>query len=94
MYMITMLCIDAQGNYNFYGRHPGDFIKVKVPKSQKNSDHLLKFEASPDQYIETEMVIAAIVSRRACNRRKISDSGSMENSAFHYNDKQPDAGEF
>ena len=82
--MITLLCIDAQGNYNFYGRHPGDFIKVKVPKSQKNSDHLLKFEASPDQYIETEMEIAAIVSRalvteekfliRGCRRILISAS--------------------
>ena len=70
MYMITLLCIDAQGNYNFYGRHPGDFIKVKVPKSQKNSDHLLKFEASPDQYIETEMVIAAIVSRALVTEEK------------------------
>ncbi len=43
---------------------------MKVPKSQKNSDHLLKFEASPDQYIETEMEIAAIVSRALVTEEK------------------------
>ncbi|MDE7310730.1 MAG: ABC transporter permease [Eubacterium sp.] len=61
--IIAVANVDAQGNYNFYGKHPGDLIKVKVPKSQKNSDSLLKFESSPDQYIETELEIAAVVSR-------------------------------
>lgn len=61
--IIAVANVDAQGNYDFYGRHPGDFVKVKVPKSQKNSDDLLTFESSPDEYTETELEIAAIVSR-------------------------------
>lgn len=61
--VIVVANVDGQGNYNFYGKHPGDKIKVKVPKDQKMSNDVLKFESSSDNYIEMDLEIAAIVSR-------------------------------
>lgn len=55
--------VDGQGNYYLYGKHPGDRIRLKVPKSQSCSPEILKFESSDNSYIEKEYEIAAIVSR-------------------------------
>lgn len=61
--VIAVANVDGQGNYNFYGKHPGDTIKVKVPKDQKMSNDVLKFESASDDYTEMDFKIAAIVSR-------------------------------
>ena len=54
---------DGQGNYNFYGKHPGDMIILRVPKKQDCSAEVLKFQDSEESYIEKEFEIAAIVNR-------------------------------
>lgn len=54
---------DGQGNYNFYGKHPGDKIKLKVPCTQNASSDVLKFRSSEDHYVEKTFEIVAIVSR-------------------------------
>lgn len=54
---------DGQGNYNFYGKHPGDTITLKVPKTQNCSAEILKFQSSHENYIEKDFKIVAIVSR-------------------------------
>lgn len=54
---------DGQGNYNFYGKHPGDMITLKVPKKQDDSSEILKFQSSDENYIEEKFEIVAVVSR-------------------------------
>lgn len=54
---------DGQGNYNFYGKHPGDTITLRAPKEQNCSSEILKFQNSEENYIEKEFEIAAIVNR-------------------------------
>ena len=54
---------DGQGNYNFYGKHPGDTIILRVPKVQNCSPEILKFQSTEENYITKEFEIAAIVSR-------------------------------
>ncbi len=53
---------DGQGNYNFYGKHPGDTVTLRVPKDGKDSE-VLKFQDSEKSYTTKEFEIAAIVSR-------------------------------
>lgn len=53
---------DGQGNYNFYGKHPGDMVTLRVPKDGNDSD-ALKFQNSDECYTTKEFEIAAIVSR-------------------------------
>lgn len=53
---------DGQGNYNFYGKHPGDTVTLRVPKDGKDSD-VLKFQDSEESYTTKEFEIAAITSR-------------------------------
>lgn len=53
---------DGQGNYNFYGKHPGDTVTLRVPKDGRDSD-VLKFQNSDECYTTKEFEIAAIVSR-------------------------------
>lgn len=54
---------DGQGNYNFYGKHPGDTVTLRVPKVGNCSSDVLKFQ-NPEEYYNTkEFEIAAIVSR-------------------------------
>ncbi len=54
---------DGQGNYNFYGKHPGDTVILRVPKDLNCSPEVLKFQGSEEDYITQEFEIAAIVSR-------------------------------
>lgn len=54
---------DAQGNYNFYGKHPGDKITLKVPKDLNCDKEILKFQSKETNYVEKEFEIAAILSR-------------------------------
>lgn len=61
--VIVTANMDGQGNYYFYGKHPGDTITLRVPKMEKYSDELLKFQSAEDNYIEKEFEIAAIVNR-------------------------------
>lgn len=53
---------DGQGNYNFYGKHPGDTVTLRVPKDGTDSE-VLKFQNSEESYTTKEFEIAAIVSR-------------------------------
>lgn len=76
--IIAVAYVDGQGNYNFYGKHPGDKIKLKVPKNQKESDDLLKFDAPDDAYIEIEVEIAAIVSRALVKEEGFLIRGAWE----------------
>lgn len=61
--IIAVANMDGQGNYYFYGKHPGDTITLRVPKREGYTDELLKFRSSASNYIEKEFEIAAIVSR-------------------------------
>ncbi len=54
---------DGQGNYDFYGRHPGDTVTVRVPKDLDCAKEVLKFRGEEEYYIEKEFEIAAVVSR-------------------------------
>lgn len=54
---------DGQGNYNFYGKHPGDTITLRIPKDRTDSPDVLKFQNAEEDYILKEFKIAAIVSR-------------------------------
>ena len=54
---------DGQGNYNFYGKHPGDTVTLRVPKDLDCPADVLKFQSPEDHYITKEFEIAAIVSR-------------------------------
>lgn len=53
---------DGQGNYDFYGKHPGDTVTLRVPKDGTDSD-VLKFQDSEESYTTREFEIVAIVSR-------------------------------
>lgn len=54
---------DGQGNYDFYGKHPGDTITLRVPKDLHCPPEVLKFQSLDENYITKEFQIAAIVSR-------------------------------
>lgn len=54
---------DGQGNYNFYGKHPGDTVILRVPKDVNAASDVLKFQNAEEAYITKEFEIAAIVSR-------------------------------
>lgn len=54
---------DGQGNYNFYGIHPGDTVTLRVPKELNCLAKILKFDADETEYVEKEYKVAAIVSR-------------------------------
>lgn len=61
--VIAVANMDGQGNYDFYGKHPGDYIQLKVPKSKDCNKEVLKFNDSPDEYVVENLKIVAIVSR-------------------------------
>lgn len=54
---------DGQGNYNFYGKHPGDTVTLRIPKDLSCSQEVLTFREGEENYITKEFEIAAIVSR-------------------------------
>ncbi|MCI8327262.1 MAG: ABC transporter permease [Lachnospiraceae bacterium] len=70
---------DGQGNYDFYGKHPGDTVLVRVPKNLNCSQEMLKFEDSKDQYIEKEFEIAAIVSRTLAKEEQYLNINGWKN---------------
>lgn len=61
--IIAVANMDGQGNYNFYGKHPGDTVILRVPKNLDCPEEVLKFQSPEDHYITREFEIAAIVSR-------------------------------
>lgn len=71
---------DGQGNYNFYGKHPGDTIRLRVPKDQDCPDENLKFQGPEDCYIEKEFQIAAIVSRALAKEEQFLNVQGWSNS--------------
>lgn len=61
--IIAVANMDGQGNYDFYGKHPGDTVRLKVPKDLCCREEVLTFQGEEDQYITKEFEIAAIASR-------------------------------
>lgn len=61
--IIAVANMDGQGNYNFYGKHPGDIITLRVPRDLNCSQEVLAFQEAEESYITKEFEIAAIVSR-------------------------------
>lgn len=61
--IIAVANMDGQGNYNFYGKHPGDTISLRVPKELNCSKEVLTFRETEENYITKEFEIAVIVSR-------------------------------
>lgn len=61
--IIAVANMDGQGNYMFYGKHPGDTVTLRVPKDLGCAPEILKFRSGQENYIEKEFKIAAVVSR-------------------------------
>lgn len=61
--VIAVANMDGQGNYDFYGIHPGDTVTLRVPKKQNCPPEVLKFDSKASDYVEKELEVAAIVSR-------------------------------
>ncbi len=70
---------DGQGNYNFYGKHPGDTIMLKVPREQDCPSEILKFQSPDENYTEKEFKIAAIVSRALAQESGYLNVGVWKN---------------
>ncbi len=70
---------DGQGNYNFYGKHPGDTITLRVPKDMNCSSDVLKFQSPGEYYITKEFEIAAIVSRALAQEDSYLNAESWSN---------------
>lgn len=70
---------DGQGNYNFYGKHPGDTITLKVPSIQNCLPEILKFQSPEENYITQEFEIAAIVSRPLARETSFLNADSWSN---------------
>src|SRR5699024_5145189 len=77
--VIVTANMDGQGNYYFYGKHPGDTITLRVPKMEKYTDELLKFQSAEDNYIEKEFEIAAIVSRPLAQEENFLNTETWKN---------------
>lgn len=77
--VIVTANMDGQGNYYFYGKHPGDTITLRVPKMEKYTDELLKFQSAEDNYIEKEFEIAAIVSRSLAQEENFLNTETWKN---------------
>lgn len=61
--IIAVANMDGQGNYNFYGKHPGDTITLRVPRNLNCSQEVLTFREAEENYVTKEFEISAIVSR-------------------------------
>ena len=80
---------DGQGNYNFYGKHPGDTVILKVPKKLNCSPEILKFRSPEKNYVEKEFEIAAIVSRALVQENRYLNVNSWKNTqSFIMSDMQ------
>lgn len=69
---------DGQGNFNFYGKHPGDTILLKVPK-KLNDGEILKFNNPQEDYLEMEFELAAIVSRPLAQENRFFNVNGWKN---------------
>ncbi len=78
--MIAVANQDGQGNYMFYGKHPGDKITLRVPKNLNCDSEILKFQSGKDSYVEREFEIAAIVSRALAKEDQYLNVGGWTNS--------------
>lgn len=61
--VIAVANMDGQGNYNFYGIHPGDIVTLRIPRKLDCPPKVLKFGGKKADYIEKKFKVAAIVSR-------------------------------
>ncbi len=66
---------DGQGNYDFYGKHPGDTVKIRAPKNLDCPEEVLRFNAAKEQYAEKEFEVAAIVSRALAQEEEFLNAG-------------------
>lgn len=66
---------DGQGNYYFYGKKPGDTVRLRVPKMEGYTEDVLKFQSGDDCYVEKEFEIAAIVSRSLAREEGFLNTG-------------------
>lgn len=86
---------DGQGNYNFYGKHLGDTITLRVPKNLDCPEEVLKFENSEkddEDYIEKEFQIAAIVSRALAKEDHfLNAEGWSDSQSFILTNQQMDS---
>lgn len=69
---------DGQGNFNFYGKHPGDTILLKVPK-KLNDGEILQFNNPQEDYLEMEFELAAIVSRPLAQENRFFNVNGWKN---------------
>lgn len=69
---------DGQGNFNFYGKHPGDTILLKVPKKLDDGE-ILKFNTPQEDYLEMEFELAAIVSRPLAQENRFFNVNGWKN---------------
>lgn len=70
---------DGQGNYNFYGKHPGDTVTLKVPREQNCSSEILRFQSPAKNYMEKKFKIAAIVNRALAQESGYLNEGLWSN---------------
>ena len=77
--VIVVANMDGQGNYNFYGKHPGDEIKLRVPKMKNYRKEALKFTRPSDEYVEVNLKIQAIVTRTLVNEHGFLNQGGWDN---------------
>lgn len=70
---------DGQGNFNFYGKHPGDTLLLKVPKAFKDDGEILRFENPKKDYLEMEFELAAIVSRPLTQENRFFNVNGWKN---------------
>ena len=77
--MIAVANMDGQGNYNFYGKHPGDRVTLRVPKDLNCSQEILTFREAEENYITKEFEIAAIVSRPLAQETGFLNNGLWSN---------------
>lgn len=70
---------DGQGNYMFYGKHPGDTVLLRVPKDLNCDPEILKFRSGEENYVEKEFKIAAVVSRALAKEDQYLNVGVWKN---------------
>lgn len=78
--IIAAANMDGQGNYMFYGKHPGDTVTLRVPKDLNCEPGLLKFQGAEENYVEKEFKIAAVVSRALAKEDQYLNVGGWQNS--------------
>lgn len=76
--VIAVALMDGQGNYHFYGKHPGDTVRLRVPRDRSCPEEALRFEGEAGQYTEKEFRIAAIVSRSLSKETQFLNVGGWD----------------